>query len=443
LIIDSKMEIHWQSFAMFRREMSYRIFKKMKKSGCDVLIFGLESGSDKVLKLMKKLTGVKTAEKNLSYAKKAGITSHVSFIVGFPGETEEDFKKTLDFIEKNKDNIGCVGSINVFRIENPSEVYNNPQKFGVIPSATNPRWWLKWEDIYGSNFEIRKKRVLSLVNKVEELGIKFTREFLFLFDGENKGINQKIIQNRYEPKSNMKKIEKNKLIKYVRSVILNIKKITSSDDFNKVKQIIKKNTPIPKYITIDLTNSCNLNCVGCWTHSPLLKDKEASKEWKSNMIPFEKLKNLINDLKELGTEKIRLTGGGEPFMHPRIMDIIRIIKEKGISCDITTNFTLLNKDKIKKLFELNVDEIVVSLWAGDAETYVKIHPNQTKKTFERIKDNLEFIAQYKEKIRKGPKVIMANVISNINYDKVDKIANFATHVSLDEIYFTLIDPIKD
>jgi len=93
--------------------------------------------------------------------------------------------------------------------------------------------------------------------------------------------------------------------------------------------------------------------------------------------------------------------------------------------------------------KLNVDELVVSLWAGDSKTYVKTHPNQTRETFERIKENLEFIAQYKEKLRKGPKVIMANVISNINYNKIEEMFKFATHVSLDELYFTLIDPIKE
>jgi len=38
---------------------------------------------------------------------------------------------------------------------------------------------------------------------------------------------------------------------------------------------------------------------------------------------------------------------------------------------------------------------------------------------------------------------MANVISKVNYNKIEEIAKFATHVSLDELYFTLIDPIKD
>ena len=237
--------------------------------------------------------------------------------------------------------------------------------------------------------------------------------------------------------------KKNKMIGSLIKKISIIKNIFSSSDNDAIEQIHKKLIPIPKHVTIDLTNSCNLNCIGCWTHSPLLKDKAASNEWKSQSIPFETLKNLINDLYDLGTERIRLTGGGEPLLYPRIFEVISLIKKRGMICDITTNFTLLNKQKIKRLFKLNVDEIVLSIWAGDAETYIKIHPNQTKETFERIKENLILIAQSKEKFRKEPKIIMANVLFKYNYNKVKEMAKFATEVLLDEIYFTLLDPIKE
>jgi len=196
----------------------------------------------------------------------------------------------------------------------------------------------------------------------------------------------------------------------------------------------------PNIIQIDLTDKCNLNCVGCWCHSDLLGE---SKLKKFNEIPYKIVKRLIENSYELGVKEIMLSGGGEPFMYPKIMDVIELIKKKGIKLTIITNFTLLNKGKIRKMIELKVDYITASIWAGDADTYVKTHPNQNKKTFEIIRDNLEFIAQYKEKFARGPKVIMANVISNINYNKIEEMVKFATSVSLDELYFTLIDPIKD
>jgi len=65
--------------------------------------FGAESGSDKILKFLKTgTTTVKMNQKAMDMCYKWGIQMNISFIIGTPGETEEDIKKTIDFIEKNR-----------------------------------------------------------------------------------------------------------------------------------------------------------------------------------------------------------------------------------------------------------------------------------------------------------------------------------------------------
>ena len=66
---------------------------------------GLESGSEKILQAMdKRITPerIRSAVSNLAYA---GIKTTTYWIVGYPGETEEDFQATLDLIEEMKDDI--------------------------------------------------------------------------------------------------------------------------------------------------------------------------------------------------------------------------------------------------------------------------------------------------------------------------------------------------
>jgi MoaA/NifB/PqqE/SkfB family radical SAM enzyme len=162
------------------------------------------------------------------------------------------------------------------------------------------------------------------------------------------------------------------------------------------------------------------------------------KEFKE--LPYELVKKMIEDLHDGGVKEIMLSGGGEPFMHPRIMDIIELIKKRGIKLNIITNFTLLDKEKIKKIVELNVDYITASIWAGDAETYVKTHPNQNKKTFRNIKKNLKYLYS----IKKGnnlPYVKIYNVISKFNYNKISKMFDFALETLVDYIEFQVIDII--
>ncbi len=72
----------------------------MKAAGCEGVFLGLESGSDSILKNMNKQTTSQAYRRGLALLKDAGIMTYGSFIVGFPGETEETVIETLRFIEE-------------------------------------------------------------------------------------------------------------------------------------------------------------------------------------------------------------------------------------------------------------------------------------------------------------------------------------------------------
>ena len=52
----------------------------------------------------------------------------------------------------------------------------------------------------------------------------------------------------------------------------------------------------PWEVQIDLTNMCNNDCIGCWCHSPLLKEKAMSSEQKKKKLPYELVLTLIDDI---------------------------------------------------------------------------------------------------------------------------------------------------
>jgi len=79
-----------------------KILKLMKKAGCCYIIYGLESGSQKMLDLMNKKTTVGQNRRAVKLANKVGIKVNSAFIVNLPGEDEEDFLATLEFIKRNK-----------------------------------------------------------------------------------------------------------------------------------------------------------------------------------------------------------------------------------------------------------------------------------------------------------------------------------------------------
>jgi radical SAM superfamily enzyme YgiQ (UPF0313 family) len=93
-------KISFAANAKIMPDMDYKLLEKMKKAGFKHLRFGIESGSDNVLKLMSKPFKSAEAENLLKNASDLGIDTVITMIVGFPGETEKDWDDTMDFLAR-------------------------------------------------------------------------------------------------------------------------------------------------------------------------------------------------------------------------------------------------------------------------------------------------------------------------------------------------------
>lgn len=202
----------------------------------------------------------------------------------------------------------------------------------------------------------------------------------------------------------------------------------------------------PEVLHIDLTNWCNFNCIACWCRSPLLEDK-AMPEWERKLIlPFDQIKGIFDDLGEIGgLRQVKLVGGGEPFMHPDILNIVEYIKNKdrNIQIDINTNFSLVDENIAQRLLELEVDSLTVSLWAGTPGAYLAVHPNQTESTFYKIRDTLKYISERRDgRNGRRPRIIIHDVIFKLNYKDIEQMLKLALEVGADDIQFVPMDPVK-
>ena len=77
--------------------VDYPLLKTMKQAGCWQVAFGLESGDQRMLNIMKKGTTVEQNRKAVIWAKKAGLNVRAYFVLGMPGETSQSIRKTIDF----------------------------------------------------------------------------------------------------------------------------------------------------------------------------------------------------------------------------------------------------------------------------------------------------------------------------------------------------------
>jgi MoaA/NifB/PqqE/SkfB family radical SAM enzyme len=203
----------------------------------------------------------------------------------------------------------------------------------------------------------------------------------------------------------------------------------------------------PEVLHIDLTNWCNFNCIACWCRSPLLEEKTMP-EWEKKLIlPLGIIKGVIDDLAQMGgLKQVKLVGGGEPFMHPDILEIVEYIKNKDrkIEIDINTNFSLVNREVAGRLLDLGVDSLTISIWAGSGPVYARVHPNQKEETFYRIKDVMQFISgEKKSRSLSTPRIIIHDVILNSNYQDLGNMLEFALDTGADSIQIVPVDPVKN
>jgi len=69
----------------------------MKEAGCKQIFFGIESGNNSVLEMMKKEFTIEQARKTVELTANSGIKTGAFFILGYPGETDETILNSIKF----------------------------------------------------------------------------------------------------------------------------------------------------------------------------------------------------------------------------------------------------------------------------------------------------------------------------------------------------------
>ena len=99
LMIDQEINMKWTCNSRVDY-VDEEMLQMMGKAGCFFMAWGIESGSEQVLKHAHKGAYPDKVERALNWSKKAGIKNWGYFIIGLPTETEETIRKTIDFAKR-------------------------------------------------------------------------------------------------------------------------------------------------------------------------------------------------------------------------------------------------------------------------------------------------------------------------------------------------------
>ncbi|MGQ9720985.1 MAG: B12-binding domain-containing radical SAM protein [Candidatus Jordarchaeum sp.] len=90
------LKIEWTAFSRVDT-VTKEILTRMKETGCIFILYGVESGNQKILNLAKKRTTIEKIRRGVTISNEVGITTLSSFILGLPGETKETIKESMEF----------------------------------------------------------------------------------------------------------------------------------------------------------------------------------------------------------------------------------------------------------------------------------------------------------------------------------------------------------
>jgi radical SAM superfamily enzyme YgiQ (UPF0313 family) len=143
-VLTRRLSFRWSGNCRFDYFVDYEddFVELLKASGCYLLCFGGESGSDRILDYLDKKINRQQIIESVKKARDHQVQMQISFMCGFPGETQEDISDTLSLIDKIKW-VYPSTEINGFFVYTPypgSALFDEVQRFGFHPPETLEGW---------------------------------------------------------------------------------------------------------------------------------------------------------------------------------------------------------------------------------------------------------------------------------------------------------------
>ena len=198
---------------------------------------------------------------------------------------------------------------------------------------------------------------------------------------------------------------------------------------------------VPRHVTVFVNWACNLTCRECWMYGDSSAESHWLAEVKRDEISVELWTRIVDELAQNQDEQVFLTiMGGEPLMHPQLVELVRIAKTRmpGCNLDMSTNATLLPRHA-EALVEAGIDDVYVSI---DGPTPEINNPIRGRKSFERAITGLHALQEATEKAGRGPHVALNFTVTGMNYTYLPDMIRLAEREGVGEVtvglasYFT-------
>lgn len=145
-IIEAGLKINFYSFARLEEGFTPEVLSNLYKAGARLFLWGYECESPRIMELMNKGIDVKKRIDILTYARNAGIWNNGLFIFGYPTETIDEIRQTMDVIRNNRRIIPSC-TLSNFSLKKHSILKDGVGSNGIVDYSSNGEFYTVFKDV--------------------------------------------------------------------------------------------------------------------------------------------------------------------------------------------------------------------------------------------------------------------------------------------------------
>ncbi len=188
-----------------------------------------------------------------------------------------------------------------------------------------------------------------------------------------------------------------------------------------LKKIFSSRYPELDWIQVGITTRCNAVCVYC----PLSLFRDS---WNGRDLSIEAFKALVPGFSK--TSLIYLQGWGEPLLHPKLFEMLEVVKKQGCMAGLTSNANLLTADRLKRLVDGGLDFLSLSTAGIDEKNDVIRKGTRLKKVLKAIEE----VNRIKSAAgSSSPKVHLAHMLLRSGLGDLEGMPDFFNAAGIDQV----------
>jgi len=174
----------------------------------------------------------------------------------------------------------------------------------------------------------------------------------------------------------------------------------------------------PTYIMFDVVNKCNAKCIHCPQGDPVYR-KQIGRGIQLEEAIYKKV---LEESSKYELQLVRITADGEPFLHRKLLDIIRYADELGINTvALTSNASLMNKELADALLDTGLYIVYFSLDAIREDTYAQVRKGLKHEV---CSGNINYLIEEKKRRGSALKIMISFVKQPDNENEVEEFESY-------------------